>query len=167
MTWKFFETRDGDGKAQVLLDHRFAGAPPTAVLPNIAWFGVWCNEASQGAYWSPTEAPVLDAIEADLIRARRAAWERVGGVFAALRHAGAARVLLLLWRGRRHARSRRGVGGYAPELSDRVRRTTGSDVVRLHVVVAGRARRLIVVLCYHKNRNIVDSTVMAESSSRC
>jgi hypothetical protein len=67
MTWKFFEIRAGDTKAQVLLDHRFAGSLPTAALPTIAWFGVWCNEAPQGAYWSPTEAPVLDAIEADLI----------------------------------------------------------------------------------------------------
>ena len=68
MTWKFFETRDGDGKAQVLLDHRFDEAPPTEALPNLAWFGVWCNGAPLGAYWSPTEAPVLDALEADLIR---------------------------------------------------------------------------------------------------
>ena len=67
MTWKFFEVRTGDKKAQVLLDHRFAGAPPSDSLPNIGWFGVWCQEDPRGAYWAPTEAPALDALEEDLI----------------------------------------------------------------------------------------------------
>ena len=67
MTWKFFEVRTGEKKAQVLLDHRFAGAPPSEALPNIGWFGVWCRESPGGAYWSPTEAPALDALEEDLI----------------------------------------------------------------------------------------------------
>ncbi len=68
MTWKFFEVRRGEGKkAQVLLDHRFAGSAPVAELPNIGWFGVYCREPARGAYWSPTEAPALDALEEDLI----------------------------------------------------------------------------------------------------
>lgn len=67
MTWKFFEVRNGDKKAQVLLDHRFAGEPPMAALPNIGWFGVWCRESPGGAYWAPQEAPALDALEEDLI----------------------------------------------------------------------------------------------------
>ena len=68
VTWKFFEIRDGEKKAQVLLDHRFAGEPPMDALPHIGWFGVWCREDPKGAYWSPTEAPVLDALEEDLIQ---------------------------------------------------------------------------------------------------
>lgn len=68
VTWKFFEIRDGDKKAQVLLDHRFAGEPPSEALPNIGWFGVWCKEDPKGAYWSPHEAPLLDALEEDLIK---------------------------------------------------------------------------------------------------
>jgi hypothetical protein len=68
VTWKFFEIRDGEKKAQVLLDHRFAGEPPMDALPHIGWFGVWCREDPKGAYWSPTEAPILDALEEDLIQ---------------------------------------------------------------------------------------------------
>lgn len=67
MTWKFFEIRNGDEKAQVLLDHRFAGEPPSDALPNIGWFGVWCKNDPRGAYWDPAEAAALDALEEDLI----------------------------------------------------------------------------------------------------
>jgi hypothetical protein len=67
MSWKFFEIRNGEKKAQVLFDHRFSGEMPTDSLPHVGWFGVWCQEDPGGAYWSPHEADRLDALEADLI----------------------------------------------------------------------------------------------------
>jgi hypothetical protein len=67
MTWKFFEAKADGQRAQILIDPRFSGNMPTAQLPNVAWFGVWCREDPGGAYWSPQEAPSLDAIEQDLL----------------------------------------------------------------------------------------------------
>lgn len=68
MTWKFYEIRTGDQKkAQALLDDRFDGAAPSDSLPNLGWVGIWCRQPVGGAYWSPAEAPILDAMEEDLI----------------------------------------------------------------------------------------------------
>lgn len=68
MSWKFFEAKAGQDRAQILIDLQFGGQMPTEQLPHLAWFGVWCKEDPKGAFWSPHEAPRLDAIEEDLIK---------------------------------------------------------------------------------------------------
>src|SRR5581483_4040338 len=68
MTWRAKSLSIDGRPAHVLLDDKFAPAPPCEQLPHLAWFGVYCIRDPGSAFWDPAEGPRLDAVEDDLIR---------------------------------------------------------------------------------------------------
>lgn len=67
MTWQLFDTEILGNQAQVLVDDQYITDNPGQSLPNIAWFGVWCLKDTDGRFWSPEEADMLDQIESELL----------------------------------------------------------------------------------------------------
>jgi hypothetical protein len=57
-----------DRRAGVLIDDRFGTEAPVKDLPQLAWFGVYCQKEPGGGFWHPDETAGLDAIEGDFIR---------------------------------------------------------------------------------------------------
>ncbi len=68
MAWQLFDTTIVGNQSQVLLDDQYIADNPGAELPNLAWFGVWCQQDTDGHYWNPAESDTLDRIESDLLR---------------------------------------------------------------------------------------------------
>jgi len=68
MTWRHFNTELAGHRAGVLLDDRFASGPPSASLPELGWFGVYCRLEPGSAFWHPDETEELDAVESNLLR---------------------------------------------------------------------------------------------------
>lgn len=67
MTWQLFDTTVVGNQSQILLDDQYLTELPGEELPTLAWFGVWCQQDTNGHYWNPTETDTLDAIEKDLL----------------------------------------------------------------------------------------------------
>lgn len=67
MTWQLFDSEILGNQSQVLLDDQFVSENPGEALPNIAWFGVWCIKDTDGQFWNPEEADMLEQIETELI----------------------------------------------------------------------------------------------------
>ena len=67
MTWQLFDATIIGNQAQVLLDDQFVSDNPGEALPNIAWFGVWCMKDTDGQFWNPEEADMLEQIETELL----------------------------------------------------------------------------------------------------
>jgi hypothetical protein len=67
MTWQLFDIEILGNQAQVLLDDQYVADNPGAELPNIAWFGVWCQQDTGGHYWNPEETDKLNQIEQQLL----------------------------------------------------------------------------------------------------
>lgn len=68
MTWQLFDTTIVGNQSQVLIDDQFIADNPGEDLPNIAWFGVWCEQDADGHFWNPAETDKLDRLESDLLR---------------------------------------------------------------------------------------------------
>jgi hypothetical protein len=68
MAWTHYQFDIQGNPAGALLDTQFAARPPADQLPKLAWFGVYCRQSPDGAFWDPKEQPALDAIENDLVR---------------------------------------------------------------------------------------------------
>lgn len=67
MTWQLFDATIVGNQFQVLLDDQFISDNPGEALPNIAWFGVWCQKDTDGQFWNPEEADMLEQIESELL----------------------------------------------------------------------------------------------------
>ena len=67
MTWQLFDATIVGNQSQVLLDDQFVSDNPGEALPNIAWFGVWCMQDTDGQFWNPEEADMLEQIETELL----------------------------------------------------------------------------------------------------
>ena len=67
MTWQLFDIEIVGNQAQVLLDDQFVSDNPGEALPNIAWFGVWCQKDTIGQFWHPEETDTLNQIEHELL----------------------------------------------------------------------------------------------------
>ena len=67
MTWQLFDSTIVGNQSQVLLDDQFVSDNPGEDLPNIAWFGVWCMQDTNGQFWNPEEADMLEQIESELL----------------------------------------------------------------------------------------------------
>ena len=67
MTWQLFDATIIGNQAQVLLDDQLVSDNPGEALPNIAWFGVWCMKDTDGQFWNPEEADMLEQIETELL----------------------------------------------------------------------------------------------------
>jgi len=68
MTWQHYLCEISDKPASVLIDDRFADQLPVNEMPRLSWFGVYCNEPHEGAFWNPDETIPLDRLEKDLIK---------------------------------------------------------------------------------------------------
>ena len=68
MTWQLFDTTIIGDPFQILLDDRFVADIPGGELPNLAWFGVWCRQDTEGRFWNHAETDKLAEIESDLLR---------------------------------------------------------------------------------------------------
>lgn len=55
MTWQLFDTTIVGNQSQVLLDDQFVADMPGEELPNLAWFGVWCQQDTEGRLWNHAE----------------------------------------------------------------------------------------------------------------
>lgn len=53
MTWQLFDIAIIGNQSQVLLDDQYISDNPGALLPDIAWFAVWCLQDTAGHYWNP------------------------------------------------------------------------------------------------------------------
>ena len=67
MAWQLFDTTIVGNQSQVLLDDQYVSDNPGEELPNLAWFGVWCQQDTDGHYWNPAESDTLDKIEHNLL----------------------------------------------------------------------------------------------------
>jgi len=67
MTWQLFDKEILGNQAQVLVDDQYIIENPGEDLPNIAWFGVYCQKDTDGQYWNPEETDMLNQIEHELI----------------------------------------------------------------------------------------------------
>lgn len=68
MSWQLFDTSIVGNQSQILLDDQFVADIPGEELPNLAWFGVWCQMDTEGRYWNHAETDTLDLIESNLLR---------------------------------------------------------------------------------------------------
>lgn len=68
MAWKHYICEISGKPASVLIDGRFADQLPVKELPQLSWFGVYCQQPGGAAFWNPEETDVLDRLENDLIR---------------------------------------------------------------------------------------------------
>lgn len=68
MAWRHYICEILGKPASVLIDDRFAHQSPVKELPRISWFGVYCNQPTGGALYSPAESDILDRLENELIK---------------------------------------------------------------------------------------------------
>jgi hypothetical protein len=54
MTWRHYLCELLDKPASVLIDDRFVDQLPLNELPRLSWFGVYCNEPTEGRSGIPT-----------------------------------------------------------------------------------------------------------------
>ncbi|MFZ2956964.1 MAG: DUF695 domain-containing protein [Candidatus Ozemobacteraceae bacterium] len=67
MTWKHYQCTIKDNLASVLIDQQFQEHYPLKELPQLFWVGIYCDLASDGAFWNPEETQALDEIEKHLL----------------------------------------------------------------------------------------------------
>ncbi len=67
MAWQLFDTTIIGNQSQILLDDQYLADIPGEELPNLAWFGVWCQQDTEGRYWNQAETDALNKIESDLL----------------------------------------------------------------------------------------------------
>jgi len=67
MAWIHYACELKGNRAQILIDDRFRSTAPVTKLPKVAWFGIYCRQSPDGAFWHPDEGPDLDAIEGSLV----------------------------------------------------------------------------------------------------
>ena len=68
MSWRHYTCDISGTTASVLVDDRFAHRSPVEGMPWLSWFGVHCNQPTDGGFWNPDETDMLDRLENDLLK---------------------------------------------------------------------------------------------------
>lgn len=65
--WKIYKCDISGRAALVMINVSYSEQAPIEKLPFLLWFGVYCKNQPEGAFWNPNETEMLDHIEDDLL----------------------------------------------------------------------------------------------------